>query len=253
MNNLIKAVIIDDEENFIASLEILLKKHFKQILIIGKAGTIEDGLSLINQNMPDLVFLDIHLPDGNGFDLINYSKYKNFDVIFTTSFSEYAVRAFEVSAIHYILKPIELKKLEEAIDRFEKKIDNENLDEKLRLLKESLLEKPQKILLPTSEGNCIYNIGEIIRCEAESSYSTVYFLNGEKVMISKPLQSLHKILSELDFVRIHAKFLINLKFVKRYVIANSPKVVMVDNAEFPISHNQKKLFVDKMRNYVKAP
>jgi two-component system LytT family response regulator len=134
-SNNVKAVIIDDEENFTSSLEILIKKNFPNIIISGTATNVKDGVALINKTMPNLVFLDIHLPDGNGFDLLETTKFNSYEVIFTTSFSEYAVRAFEVSAVHYLLKPIELPKLKEAINRFNSKIDNDKFDEKLRILK----------------------------------------------------------------------------------------------------------------------
>ena len=136
MNEIIKAVIIDDEENFSSALEILIKKQFQNIIILGKASNIIDGIHLINKSMPDLVFLDINFPEGNGFEIIESTKFTKYEVIFTTSFSEYAVRAFEVSALHYILKPIDLSKLKEAIERYNNKAEKVHVDEKLKILKE---------------------------------------------------------------------------------------------------------------------
>lgn len=252
MNNAIKTVIIDDEENFSSSMEIILKKSFPKMSVLGKATTVKDGIALVNKTMPDLVFLDINLPDGTGFDLLEKTTFNGFETVFTTSYSEYAVRAFEVSAIHYLLKPIDQTKLKEAVDRFVSKADNERLDEKLRILKESLLDKPQKILLPTSEGQNIFNISEIVRCEADGSYSNVFFNNGEKLMISKPLQHLQKILIDLDFVRIHNKHLVNMKFVKKYVSGKAPKLILTDETELQISQHQKSDFADKLKSYVKS-
>jgi two-component system LytT family response regulator len=252
ISNNVKAVIIDDEENFTSSLEILIKKNFSNIIIAGTATNVKDGVALINKTMPNLVFLDIHLPDGIGFDLLETTKFNSYEVIFTTSFSEYAVRAFEVSAVHYLLKPIELAKLKEAINRFNSKIDNDKFDEKLRILKESLLDRPMKILLPTSDGHNIYNISEIVRCEADSSYSSVYFNNGEKILISRPLQHLHRILAELDFVRIHSKHLVNLKYVKKYVSGRNAHLLLTDKTELQISQHQKSEFEDKLKKYVKT-
>ena len=180
MNNNIKSVIIDDEETFSSSLEILLKRNFNNISIIGKATSIKDGISLINKVEPDLVFLDINFPEGNGFQIIESTKNKNYEIIFTTSFSEHAVRAFEVSAIHYLLKPIDIIKLKEALNRYLTKTENEKFDEKLNILKNSLLDKPQKIMLPTSEGNSIFIIGDIVRCIAEGTYSNIYFNPNKK-------------------------------------------------------------------------
>ncbi|MCX7735978.1 MAG: LytTR family DNA-binding domain-containing protein [Candidatus Kapabacteria bacterium] len=252
MSETIKAVIIDDEENFSSALEIQIRKQFQNISILGKATTIKEGIKLINNIKPDLVFLDINFPEGNGFEILESAKYTRFEVIFTSSYSEYAVRAFEVSAIHYLLKPIDPVKLKEAINRFTLKIDNNKFDEKLRILKESLQDKPQKILLPTSDGQNIFNISEIVRCEADSSYSTVFFNNGSKLMIAKPLQHLHKILVELDFVRIHSKHLVNLKYVKKYVSGRSPHLILTDGTDLQISQHQKSDFVDKLKRYVKS-
>ncbi len=252
MSEQIKAVIIDDEENFSSALEIQIRKQFPNLIVVGTAKTIKEGIQLINRTMPDLVFLDINFPEGNGFEIIESTKFTRYEVIFTTSFSEYAVRAFEVSAIHYLLKPIDQVKLKEAINRFNLKTDNDKFDEKLRILKESLQDRPQKILLPTSDGQNIFNISEIIRCEADSSYSTVFFNNGNKLLIAKPLQHLHKILVELDFARIHSKHLVNLKYVKKYVAGRIPHLILTDGTDLQISQHQKSDFADKLKKYVKS-
>lgn len=252
MSDIINTVIIDDEQNFIYSLEILLKKNFPNINIIGKASTVAEAESLLKLANPVLVFLDINLPDGTAFDLLEKLPNHNFEIIFTTAYTEFAFKAFEFSALHYLMKPMTIEKLQEAIERFLKIRNSENLDEKLLVLKESLVKKPQKILLPSSDGISVFNISDILRCEADNNYAFVYFINKQKILVSKPLQSLDKILNDLDFVRIHSKHLINLRYVKKYVTGRKPYVILTDNTELPISQTQKSEFADRLKQFAKA-
>lgn len=252
MKNIINVIIIDDEESYASSLEILLKKNFPKINVIGSSYSVKDGVNLLSLTKPDLVFLDINMPDGSGFDLLERIKEKSFEVIFTTSFSEFAFRAFEVAALHYLMKPMTLEKLTEAMERYEKMQGKDDFDEKLRILKESLLEKPQKILLPLSDGQTVFNISDIVRCEAEGSYSRVFFNNNTKELICKPLQNLDRLLNELDFVRIHNSHLVNLRYVKKYVPGKSATVQLSDKTELPISQSQKPDFSLRLKKYAKT-
>jgi two-component system LytT family response regulator len=252
MNDKIAAVIIDDEENFIASLEILIRKYFPKINIVGEANSVKTGSSIINKHKPKLVFLDINLPDGSGFDILDKTTNNSYEIIFTTSYSEFAVRAFEVSALHYLMKPISVEKLREAIERYEKMHDKDFFDEKLKILKESLVDKPQRILLPTSDGKSLFNIADIVRCEADNNYSFVHFNTKQKVHLSKPLQYLDKILNDLDFVRIHSKHLVNLRYVKNYKSGRKSFVLLTDNTELPISETYSSTFVEHLKHFAKS-
>ena len=252
MNEIINSVIIDDDENFISTLEIQLRRNFPRVNIVGTAKSVREGIALINKKTPDLIFLDINLLDGSGFDILEKTNYKSYEIIFTTSYSEFALRAFEFSALHYLMKPISIEKLKDAINRYSKVHDKNHIDEKLKILKESLLDKPQKILIPSSSGANIYNISEIVRCEAEDNYAYIYFNNTQKLLISKPLQSLDKILKDMDFVRIHSKHLINLRYVKKYIAGRKPIVILSDNTELPISQTQKSDFAERLKHFAKT-
>lgn len=251
MEKTINAVIIDDDENFIASLVILLGNNFENVKIVGIAYSVEKAISLINGSNPDLIFLDINLPDGTGFDILEQTNHKEYETIFTTSFSEHAIKAFEFSALHYLLKPLDEMKLQEAIGRYSKLHEKDLLDEKLQILKESLMEKPQRILLPSSAGLCVHNISEIVRCEADNNYSHVFFNNNKIIMLSKPLQQLDKMLNGLDFVRIHSKHLINLRYVAKYHRGMTPSVMLTDKTDLPITQTYKTEFIERLKNFAK--
>lgn len=252
MNESIKAVIIDDEDNFSASLDILLRKNFPNVNLAGTGKSVKEAVALIDRLRPQLVFLDINLPDGTGFDVLERSNRDSFEVIFITSFSEFALRAFEFSALHYLMKPMTMDKLNEAMERYFKVRDNGHFDEKLRILKESLLERPQKILLPSAEGLCVYNIADVLRAEADDNYCNIFFNDGRKLLVSKPLQNLNRILNDLDFSRIHSKHLINLRYVKKYVSGAKPHVVLTDDTELPISQTHKSEFALSLKRYAKS-
>lgn len=250
MNN-INAIIIDDELPFQASLEIILKKNYPHIKINAKAENVEEGIKAIDKHKPNLVFLDINLPDGLGFDILDKCSFKDFEVIFTTSFNEYAVRAFEVSALHYLLKPIDEIQLKNAINRFDEKNLKDLFDEKLTILKASMHENPQKIVLHEKGEYKIFNIADIVRCEADKEYVNVYFNDGKSILLSKTLKSLQNILTEQSFVRVHNKHLINLRYVKSYILGKNA-VLYINEKDYPISQNQVAEFKEKMKQYVKT-
>ncbi len=252
MSDNINAIIIDDEENFSNSLEVMIRKNFPKINIIAYVNNVKDAVKLIKKTTPSLLFLDINLPDGTGFDIIDQTNSNTYDVIFTTSYSEYAVRAFEFAALHFLLKPISLLSLKEAIDRYSKAHDKDYLDVKLRVLKESMVEKPEKILLPSSDGINIYNIFDIVRCEADDNYAKVFFNNGKVQLISKPLLSLKKILNELGFVRIHSKHLINLRYLKKFLNTKKPSIILSNGTELPLTITYKLDFVEKLNKFAKS-
>ena len=252
MNNKINAIIIDDEETYISSLSVMLKMEFPQINIIDKCFNVESAIKSIKKHKPELIFLDIILPDGTGFDLLEKLDNRNFDIIFTTSHSEFAVRAFEFSALHYLTKPIEIEKLKIAIDRFSKTQIKENFDERIKILKESFMDKPQKILLPSLEGLNVYNISDIIRCEADGNHTKVFIVNMKPINISKSLSNISKLLVDLDFARIHKSDLINLRYVKRFISKKSAKVVLINDDELIVSQNQREAFTEKLKSYAKS-
>jgi len=248
----IHSILVDDEEKSLSSLQNLIKKYAPQVVVEGTASSVKDAVKKINELKPDLVFLDINMPDGNGFDVVDMVSYSGFELIFVTAFDKYAIRAFELSAIHYLLKPINYKELQKAIDRYELIKSEAVKEERLNILKENFERQPQKIILPSLEGLNVVDIDSIVRCEADSNYTVFYLENGNKEIISKSLNNFDKLLCDHHFSRIHSKHLINLKFLKRYVKGKAGYVIMNDNQHVYISETRKKSFVDDLNHFAKS-
>lgn len=248
----INAVVIEDEQSYIATLEIMLKVNFPNIIIIGKASSVTDALALLDSKSPELVFMDINLPDGTAFDILNRLINKNFEIIFITSHSEFALKAFEFSAMHYLLKPITLSALQSAIERYFKVKNTENFKDKLNIMKDSFYKKNEKILIPTINGLKVYDISEIVRCEADNNYTIVYFANKQKMLVSKPLQKFDLLLNGMDFIRVHSKHLINLQYFAVIKNGVKPTLILTDNTELPISRSQKNNILDNIKNFAKS-
>ena len=249
MSDIIKAIIIDDEETYISSLEIMLEKNFTNINIIGKANSVLEAQELINSLEVDLLFLDINLTDGTGFDLLKSIKNKNFEVIFITSHTEYAIQAFEFAAMHYILKPISLNNLAIAIDRFFKVRQKENYKEKLDVMLKVMSKKSENILIPTLDGLKLYPLSTIVRIEADNCYTNIYLSNKQKLVVSKTLQKFEIALNDYNFVRIHSKHLINLDYFASVKIGTNASLILKDATELPISRAQKNNLLEKLKYF----
>lgn len=251
MSHRIATVIIEDNENVMASLKMEIKARHPQINIIGTANCVKQGIELIKEKKPELIFMDINFPDGTAFDIFEQTESNRFKVIFTTAHSEYALRAFDVSALHYLMKPLSPDSIADAIGRFEAINGNDDLDQKLSVLKESLLEKPQKILLPTDQGTHLCNLADITRCEAANNYTQVYLNNGSKKLISKTLGTFVHSLEGCGFARTHHSHLVNLKYIKVYHSGRNSMVELLDGCEIPISQTYKDSFRESLLRYAK--
>jgi two-component system LytT family response regulator len=217
---------------------------------VGTAPNVTGGVELIDDVRPDLVFLDINMPDGMGFDVIDRVSFSDFQVIFITAFDKYAVRAFECSALHYLVKPITAVMLGSAISRYrESKVDN--IDKRLAVLKESLRNKNEKIIIPSAEGLNIVRLDEIIRLEASDVYTIFYMTGGHRYIASKPLNNYEKILTDLPFCRLHSKHLVNLAFVKRYIRGKGGSVIMEGDTEVEVSVRKKADFLEKLKDFAR--
>jgi two-component system LytT family response regulator len=231
MADAIRVVIVDDEKKSILTLSKLLNVYCPHVKVIGTAQTVSESIETINFLKPDLVFLDISLPDGDGFDILENVDHRSFEVIFITASDKFAIKAFEFSAIHYLLKPINFKELQHAVERFEQIKGDNLLNEKISILKESLNKNYKKIILPSFEGLIMKDIDDIIRCEADSNYTIFLFTNKEKLLVSKSLNNFEKILADINFCRIHNKHLVNLKYVTKYIKGKAGYVIMQDGSQ----------------------
>jgi two-component system LytT family response regulator len=250
MADVIKTVLVDDDKSAILMLQTLLEGNFPNIEIAGTANNVSEAIFLIDAVKPELVFLDINMPDGEGFDVIERVVFKDFRVIFVTAFDKYAFKAFEFSALHYLVKPVNLEMLKTAVDRY-KDVKADEIDNRLKILRDSLKSKNEKIIIPSTDGLNIVKLGDIIRLEASDVYTLFYMTNGQRFVASKPLNNYEKILEDLPFSRVHSKHLINLMFVKRYVKGKGGSIILEDNSEVEVSVRKKADFLEKLKNFAR--
>lgn len=232
-----QTVIIDDDQLARRGLKRILEQNFKEIQIMGEADSVVTGLALINEVDPDLVFLDIEMPDGTGFNLLEQLTNINFKVVFTTSYSDYAITAFKYSAFDYIVKPVLIENVRSTISRIN---DIPILQEKqqVEVLKKNLnrsSDEDQTIALPEINGFSIVKVKDIFRCEGERNYSRIYFNNGNSVLVSRTLLDFDNLLVPHGFFRIHRSHLINLRNVNRYLKTDGGMVEMMDKTQLPVS------------------
>ncbi len=250
---MIKAVIIDDESDAVEFIASIIEEYCKDVELLGSANSAREGADLIREKQPELVFLDVEMPHGTGFDLLESFPEKNFDVIFITAYNHYAIQAIKYSAVDYILKPINIEELVQAVEkvnenRFVPKDRELNYDALLQNLKTGT---PSKLAIPTSEGMEFLNTRDIIRIEADRSYSWFYLKDGKKILVSRNLKEYQELLDERYFFRAHNSHLINLDYVKKYVRQYGGSIVMEDGSSVPISRTKKDIFMKKIAQFSK--
>ncbi len=247
----IHAVIVDDEDNSLEALEILLNKYCPDVIIDGKAQSVEEAVETIDEVKPELVFLDIALPDGQGFEVLDTVTHTEFEVVFTTAYDQYALKAFEFSALDYLLKPINAEKLKQSVARYQE-IKGENLEERVSVFKESLKNLNERIILSSMDGFEVYKIADIIRCEANGSYTTFFIKEGRKVVTSKTLNNFEKLLEDMPFARVHSKHLVNLNYIKKYISGRGGYIVFEDGSQVDVSERKKKDFIRLMKDHARS-
>lgn len=248
MSDTIKTVLIDDEKNSLIILTKLLEKNCPQVEILATAQSVEEGSKIIDKHKPQLVFLDISMPDGDGFEVLERVKSTDFEVIFVTAYNHYALKAFEFSALHYLVKPVTGEQLKEAIERF-KHSQSEDLTEKIKVLSNNMNKKLDRLILPTSAGLHIIQLDDIYRCESSNNYTTFFLTSGKKIVVSKSIQVYEKMLEESDFCRVHNKHLVNLKYIKKYVKGRGGYVILDNNQQVDVSEGRKKNFLKKLGDF----
>ncbi len=221
MNN-VTCVIIDDEVSAVSTLTAILKNYFENVEILGVAHNVKDGVKVITEKKPQIVFLDIKMPDGTGFDLLKRVE-RNFEVIFTTAFDNYAINAFKSAACGYLMKPIDIDQLGSALDKAIPLVQNtapDMLDKKIGVVVENYTDahgQIKKIVIPNMDGFEVVDIKDLIRCSGERNYTHFILTDGRKVLTSTTLREYDELLSAHGFYRIHKSHLINLHHVRKYV------------------------------------
>ena len=239
MDRKIKAVIIDDMPLAIASLKADIEELDVGVELIGTAEGVISGAKLLKNANPDLIFLDIHMGDGDGFDLLDIIETNNYNVIFTTASQEHAVKAFQFSAIDYLLKPIVPDLLRQAIEKVQMKI-NKNNDTPNN-------ENPGSLALNTQEEIRVVRIDEIIRLEAMGNYTYFYFKDDPKLLVTKTLKDFERILPE-HFIRVHQSHLVNKTYIKAYIKTEGGYLKMKDGSHVPVSVRKKPYLVELLSN-----
>jgi two-component system LytT family response regulator len=246
---MIEAVIIDDEESGRDTLAWLLETYCPQVKIQGMSDGVEVGVTLIEQEKPQLLFLDINLTQGTGFDILKKLKWSDFHVIFVTAYNDYAIEAFEHSASHYLLKPVSPEKLIKAVNRVTQYQDKRFQQRSVETLLENLSSKDtagKKIMVPTQKGFELIRIVDITRFKGDGNYTKIHQLNGETFLSSKGIREYESMLVMHRFFRIHKSHLINLNYVKNYIRGRGGQVVMEDGSTLEVSRNKKIEFLDML-------
>ena len=252
MNRKLKTVIIDDEHDAVNFIGSIIGEYCPSLEVVGKAHNVLEGVAVITDKKPGLVFLDIEMPNGTGFDLLSHFPEKYFDVVFITAFNHYAIKAIKFSAVDYILKPININEFIEAVNRVvQKRMDKSPAgDESFRMLMENLKSAhPTRLAIPTSDGMEYLNPKDIIRIEADRSYSWFHITGNRKILVSKNLKEFQDLLSDRYFFRSHNSHLINLKYVKKFIRRDGGYIEMLDGEQIPISRNRKDLFLVHMSRF----
>lgn len=244
---MIKAVIIDDEINAQSLLEKTLERYFpNKFYVVEKCNSVDSGVLAIKKHDPELVFLDIQMPEKNGFELFKYFDIVKFEVIFTTAYNQFAIKAIKRSALDYLLKPINHLDLADAIKRFETRNQGSFAQKKLTLLLENLNVNDQnvsKIAFPTVEGFELVHSNQILYCKAESNYTCIKKIDGITKMVTKTLKYVEEILPTTSFKRIHKTYVINLNYVVRYHKANK-EVELTNGEKLPVSFRKEEEFIN---------
>lgn len=249
---MITAVIIDDELSGREVILEMMNSFFSEIKILGMADSVESGAALINNVHPNLVFLDIKMPDGSGFDLIKKVSNRNFEVIFVTAFDNYAVSAFQYAAVYYLLKPIQKIEFSKAVELARDQINLKKENLRLNFLLDRVDARKQiqqKIVLPTMNGFDIVTIADIIRCESEINYTRFYLTTGRALLVSKTLREFENVLCENNFFRIHRSHIINLNHVTKYIRGKGGEVLMSDGSTVDVSREKKEEFLRVLSGY----
>ena len=244
----IKAYIIEDELAGFQNLSQLLKKYCENVLLVGNAFTIKEAIEEIPVLEPDVIFLDIELPRENGFQLFKYFPNHEFDVIFTTAYSEYAIKAFNYSAIHYILKPIDIDELQQAIEKVDITSKSETSKKQLDIWEEVNANNMNRIVLPTYEGLHFVDVSDIIWCEAKSNY-TFFYINGhENLLVSKSLKVFEETLPNNVFFRASRSSLINVNHIVHCSTHKNMEITMIDGSVITLSERRKASFKSRVMN-----
>jgi two-component system LytT family response regulator len=248
---MLKAVIIDDEKNAVTAMEIAIKEYCPEVEIVGTALSAKDGMKEIQNKNPDIVFVDIEMPQMTGLEMIEQFGSRKFEVVFVTAYNQFAIKAFKVNAMDYLLKPINIVELINAVKKIAERIEGKQnvsfvQEEKLKMALAG------KLTLPTATGSEYINIKDIIRIEADGSYSKVYTVDTKVRLVTKNLKSLETSLEGESFFRCHNSHLINLVYIKKFTPTKDKGFLeMIDNNSIPVARSVKLELSELIKKYTR--
>jgi two-component system LytT family response regulator len=249
-NKTINAIIIDDEERARRTLRLLIETFCPDVKILGTYKNVPEGVLAINKLNPQLVFLDIEMPEYNGFELLGFFRDIDFEIIFVTAYNQYALKAFEVSAVDYLLKPVDSDLLVKAINKVGNRLQNNSMKERLSALQVNTQNEVfKRIALPVSDGLLFIEIEEIVLLEADGAYTSVFLKDGSEILVSKRLKFFEEVLKERPaFYRPHRSFIVNINFVKK--LNRNESTLELDNKKsIPLPRNKKSEFEDLLKRF----
>ncbi len=244
----LKAILVEDEAASRETLANYLLKYCSDVELVAEAESVKEGLAAIKKHHPDIVFLDVEMPYGNGFDLLDEVDEIDFATVFVTAFSNYAIKALNLSASYYILKPVDIDELIAAVEKIkeEKKKDNHTFYSKILAENLQTINKQEhKIVLPQLNGFEVIRVKDVIRIKANDNFSDFHLQDGSIKVICRTLKHYEELLSDFDFLRVHKSHLINLQYVQRYIKGKGGQIIMTDNSEVEVSQNKKKDLLDR--------
>lgn len=246
MTDLISALIVDDEKDSRESLQSYLGKYCPEVRVVGTCPDIQSAAEAIEAHQPQLVFLDIEMPYGNAFDLLDQLESIDFEIVFVTAYSQYAIPALNLSAAYYLLKPIDIDELIAAVAKVRAQLQEQDRLVRAAVLREHLQGRPHRLVLPLIDGFEVVEAADILYCEAADNFTRFYLSSGAQHLICRKLKFYEGLLEAQGFCRIHRSTLVNLSFVQRYIKGKGGTVVLKNGKELSVAQSKKVVFLERL-------
>lgn len=246
---MIKALVVDDESCIREIIQMFLEIYFPQVVVVAQVESVEEAIGAIEKHQPQLVFLDIEIKGGTGFQVLQKLKKRDFKIIFVTAHNEFAIQAIKFSAIDYLMKPINEFEFKVGVDRALQEIEKQEIQSSVDLLLNNYQDRSdKKLVLRTAKELVMVNVSQIVRCQADNVYTTFFLESGEKVVVSKSLADYTPLLEPFGFIRTHQSHLVNLNYIKKLDKSDGGFLLLKNNAEIPISVRRKQIILDFLNN-----
>lgn len=247
---MLNVVIVDDEEKARGSVKKMIETYTREVRVVGEAGSVQTGIQTIRELKPEVVLLDIQMPDGSGFDLLQQIDHPDVKIIFITAYEEYAIKAFKFSALDYLLKPLDPDELTRALEFAGSTLEKENARIKLEAFManyQNMANEVKKIVLKTAESIHLVQVSDIIRCEATGNYTKFFFASKNSILVSRTLKKFDEMLNDYGFFRVHQSHLVNLNHILQYEKGDGGSLILTDQKTVPVATRKKELLLRYFR------